>query len=104
MGGERRAAGERKARAAQRAYRQGAQLIGEGRRGGGDKSLHGKTMKCIDVLIIDDDTCEVSKEWCRTFVTLANTCLLFDETSSPARMMRYTSSLSLSLSFSLSLS
>jgi hypothetical protein len=93
MGGERRETGERKARAAQRAYRKGAQLIGEGRRGGGDKSLHGKTMECIEALMVpDDDSCEVNQEWRRTFVTLANTCLLFDETASPA--MRYIGSLS----------
>jgi hypothetical protein len=69
------------------------QLIGDGG-GGGDKSLHGKTRECIEALMVpDDDSCEVKTEWRRTLVTLANTCLLFDETSS--RAMRYISSFSL---------
>jgi hypothetical protein len=99
MGVETRETGERKARAAQRAHRKGAQLIGEGGEG---ESLHEKTKEYIETLLMPDaDSCESNKEWKRTFMTLANTCLSSDQASSLAMWYIHSPSLSLSLFLSL---
>jgi hypothetical protein len=50
-----------------------------------DKHLHSATRDCINRLMVpDDESYEVNKEWRRTFVSLATTCLSSEQTSSPA--------------------